>query len=93
VDSGDAGELRAHLRPDRHAVLTTDTSNITVAAILTQPDDEGHQHPVAYVSSKLTAAKQNYTAHGLELLAVVHALRAFWHYLLGGGASTSGLFV
>ena len=72
--------------PARRAVLTTDASNIAVAAILTQPDDEGRQHPVAYESRKLTAAERNYPAHVLELLAVVHALRAFRHYLLGGGA-------
>ena len=72
--------------PTRRAVLTTDASNIAVAAILTQPDDEGHQHPVAYESRKLTAAERNCPAHVLELLAVVHALRAFRHYLLGGGA-------
>jgi hypothetical protein len=41
---------------------------------------------VAYESRKLTAAERNYPAHVLELLAVVHALRAFRHYLLGGGA-------
>ena len=34
--------------PDHRAVLTTNTSNVAVAAILTQSDDEGHQHPVAY---------------------------------------------
>ena len=72
--------------PGRRAVLTTDASGIAVAAILTQPDDEGQQHPVAYESRKLTAAERNYPAHVLELLAVVHALRAFKHYLLGGGA-------
>ena len=72
--------------PARRAVLTTDASNPAVAAILTQPDDEGRQHPVAYESRKLTAAERNYPAHVLELLAVVHALRVFRHYLLGGGA-------
>ena len=72
--------------PSRRAVLTTDASGIAVAAILTQPDDEGLQHPVAYESRKLTAAERNYPAHVLELLAVVHALRVFKHYLLGGGA-------
>ncbi len=41
---------------------------------------------MAYESRKLTAAERNYPAHVLELLAVVHALRAFRHYLLGGGA-------
>ncbi len=54
--------------PARRAVLTTDASNMAVAAILTQPDDEGRQHPVAYENRKLTAADQNYPAHVLELL-------------------------
>ena len=40
----------------------------------------------AYESRKLTAAERNYPARVLELLAVVHALRVFRHYLLGGGA-------
>ena len=72
--------------PRRRSVLTTDASGLAVAAILTQPDDEGHQHPVAYESRKLTVAERNYPAHVLELLAVVHALRVFKHYLLGSGA-------
>ncbi len=41
---------------------------------------------MAYESSNLTAAEQNYPAHVLELLAVIHALRVFRHFLLGGGA-------
>ncbi len=41
--------------PARRAVLTTDASNVAIAAILTQPDDEGLQHPAAYDSRKLTA--------------------------------------
>jgi len=72
--------------PSRRAVLTTDASGLAVAAILTQPDDDGQQHPIAYESRKLTAAERNYPAHILELLAVVHALRVFRHYLLGSGA-------
>jgi hypothetical protein len=72
--------------PSRRAVLTTDANSVAVAAILTQPDDEGLQHPIAYESRKLTAAKRNYPAHVLELLAVVHALRVFKHYLLGNCA-------
>jgi hypothetical protein len=55
--------------PARRAVLTMDGSNVAVAAILAQPDDEGHQHPVAYGSRKLTAAEQNYPAQVFELLA------------------------
>ena len=70
----------------RRAVLMTDAGNIAVAAILTQPDDDCRQHPIAYESRKpreLTAAERNYPAHVLELLAVVHSLRVFRrHYML-----------
>ena len=75
------------LGPHRRAVLTTDASSIVVAAILTQPDDEGRQHHVAYES-------RNYQAHVLELLVVVHALRVFrvkhYRHLLGSGHSGVG---
>ena len=37
-------------------------------------------------SRKLTDAEQAYPSHVLELLAVVHALRVFRHYLLGSSA-------
>jgi hypothetical protein len=36
--------------------------------------------------TRVTATERNYPAHVLELLAVVHALRVFKHYLLGSGA-------
>ncbi len=39
------------LDPHCSAVLTMDSSWVAVAAILTQTDDDGHQHPVAYKSS------------------------------------------
>ena len=76
--------------PSRRAVLTTDASGVAVSAILTQADDDGHQHPVAYESRKLTTTERNYPAHVLELLAVVHALRVFKHYLLGGAPRPEG---
>ncbi len=69
-------------------MLTTDAIRVAVAAILTQPDDDGQEHQVAsrYEGSKLTAAERNYPAHVLELLAVLHALLVFKHYLLGSWA-------
>ena len=70
----------------RRSVVTTDASEVAISAVLTQPDDAGQHHPVAYESRKLTMAEQAYPPHVLELLAVVHALRVFRHYLLGSGA-------
>ena len=40
-------------------------------------------HPVAFESRKLKEAERNYPAHEKELLAVVHCLRLWRHYLLG----------
>ena len=76
--------------PTRRCVLTTDASGVAISAVLTQPDDAGLQHPIAYESRKLTKAERGYSAHVLELLAVVHALRTFKHYLLGGGGAGAG---
>ena len=71
----------------RRSVLTTDASEWAISAILTQPDDTEVHHPVAYESRKLTEAEQAYPAYVLELLAVVHALRMFRHYLLGSAVA------
>ncbi len=74
-------------------MLTADASEIAISAVLTQPDDEGHHHPVACESRKLTAAEQSYlmiiavtALRVLELLAVVHAVLVFCHCLLSSNA-------
>ena len=63
----------------RRSVVTTDSdaSEVAISAVLTQPDDDCHHHPVAYENRKLKAAEQAYPGHVLELLVVVHALRVF----------------
>jgi hypothetical protein len=64
--------------PDATFDLYTDASIIGIGAVLSQ-----YGHPIAYESRKLQPAEQNYPVHELELLAVVHALRTFRHYLEG----------
>ena len=41
------------------------------------------KHPVAYESRQLWVHEKNYPTHNLELLAIVHALKRWQHYLLG----------
>ena len=73
----------------RRAVLTTDASNVAVAAILTQPDDEVHQHPFAYESRKLTAlVRARWTATRISAAATfadVHREKAIPLPCPGGG--------
>ena len=58
--------------------VQTDASDYALGGVLVQ---EGH--PVAYESRKLSEAERRYTAQEKELLAVIHCLRVWRHYLLG----------
>ena len=62
--------------------LTTDASSFAIGAVLSQDDGLGAR-PVCFGSRKLSAAEQNYPTHEQELLAVVHFIRSWRHYLDG----------
>ena len=66
--------------PNKPFVVTTDASVLGIGAVLEQ---EGR--PVAFESRALTAAETRYTTTEQEMLAVVHALKA-WRCFLEGGA-------
>ncbi len=63
--------------------LITDASDFATGAILEQPDALNHWHPIVYHSKSLLPAECNYEIHDKELLAIIHALNIFWHYLEG----------
>ena len=58
--------------------LTTDASEETIGAVLTQND-----HPVIYISRNLTSAEQKYSNIEREALAVVFAMTRLRQFLLG----------
>jgi len=64
-------------------VLQTDASERGIGAVLSQTDEAGHDHPVAYFSRKLAPREQNYSAVEKECLAVKQGMQAFEAYLLG----------
>lgn len=63
-------------------LVRTDASDYAIGAVIGQGEGK-IEHVVAYESRKMNPAELNYAAHEKELLAVVHALREWRHYLQG----------
>jgi hypothetical protein len=62
-------------------MLYTNASDYATGAILEQEDALGCSHPVAFYLKSLQSAECNYEIHDKELLAIIHALQHFCHYL------------
>jgi len=63
--------------------LITDASDYATGAILEQKDALGRSHPIAYFSKSLQPAERNYEIYDKELLAIIHTLKHFRHYIQG----------
>ena len=63
--------------------LETDASIKGLGAILSQVQDDGKLHPLAYASRSLSQSEKNYAITELETLAVVWAVIHFRYYLYG----------
>ena len=64
-------------------VLETDASGVGLGAVLSQLQDDGQLHPVAYASQSLDASEKNYGILELETLGLVCAAHHFHPYILG----------
>jgi hypothetical protein len=73
----------AHFRPELRVTVETDASDYALAGILSQTDESGTLHPVAFHSRALQPAKLNYEIHDKELLAIHDCFRV-WHPYLEG---------
>ena len=64
-------------------MLETDASGIGLGAVLSQIQQDGQLHPIAYASRALDSSERNYAITELETLAVVWSASKFRPYLLG----------
>ena len=64
-------------------ILHMDASADALGATLSQEDSAGHLKLLTCTSRKLIPAERNYPTHEREMLALVHALKKWRHYLLG----------
>ena len=74
-----------HFDPDRPIIVETDASDYVSGGILSQYDDDGILHPVAYFSKKHNPAECNYEIYDKELMAIVRCFEE-WRPELEGSA-------
>jgi len=63
-----------HFDHEREVIIETDASNYVSAGVLSQRDDAGVLHPVAYYSKKHSPAECNYDIYDKELMAIIKAV-------------------
>ena len=71
---------------DREIILETDASDYVSAGVLSQYDDDGILHPVAFFSKKHSVTECNYEIYDKELLAIVRCFEE-WRPELEGSPS------
>ena len=64
-------------------IVQTDYSSAAIGAVLSQRDEQGHDHPIAYLSRKCRGAEKSYSARRGEAVAIRHALKK-WRCFLEG---------
>jgi hypothetical protein len=62
-----------HFDYNQEIIVETDASNYVSAGVLSQYDDAGILHPIAFFSKKHTPAECNYEIYDKELMAIVRA--------------------
>ena len=77
------GPVLAHYKPGVKCVVETDASDFALGCVLSQKGEDGHLHPIAFISRSMVEAELNYPVHDKEFLAIFYALQEWRHYLEG----------
>ena len=72
-----------YFNPKLPITVETDASDFAIGAIISQKDEKGLLHPIAFYSRKFTPAELNYEIYDKELLGIVEAFRVWRAYLEG----------
>jgi hypothetical protein len=72
-----------HFDPTHKTVVSCDSSNAALGAVLSQADSDGHLRPVAFASRSLSETERRYSATEKEALACLWSCE-HWHLLLYG---------
>ena len=73
----------AHTDLNKPFRMETDASDYAYGATLSQKQEDGKNHPVAFMSKSMVPAERNYDAYDKEALGIVKPLQ-YWRYWLQG---------
>ena len=68
--------------------IECDASKYASGAVLTQINRNGNRHPCAFISKTFSETERNYKIYDRELLAIIHALEEWRHYIQGSPHTT-----
>ena len=74
--------ILAYPDPEKEFILDTDASGYGIGAVLSQVQ-EGKERVIAYGSKALSKEERRYCVTRRELLAIVHFVKQYRHYLFG----------
>ena len=75
--------LLAHYNPESELTLSCDASPYGLGAVLSQPNVDRSEKPVAFASRSLSPAEKKYAQLEKEGLAIVFGVKKFHQYLMG----------
>ena len=78
-----------HFDPMKPVILEADSSNRALGSVVSQCDNQGVVHPIAFYSRKLNAAELNYEIYDKEMLVIVETMDKWCHYFEGSGHKTT----
>lgn len=72
-----------HPDPDKQYFMETNATGVAIGAILSQRQDDGRLHPIAFRSQSFKPAEMNYNTFDKELLAILDSLKDWRLYFEG----------
>ncbi len=73
--------------------LECDASNFAMGAILLQQQEDGLFHLIGFMSKSFSNMEWNYQIHDKEMLAIMHALEEWRHFLEGLTRSSRSIWI
>ncbi|GBG65053.1 hypothetical protein CBR_g49123 [Chara braunii] len=68
---------------ERPFIIEADSGPIALGGVLVQRDKNGKERPLRFESRTLNSVERDYIQFRKELLAILHCLRVFRHYVMG----------